>query len=145
MPAHRVRPRSHPSGIRWWAVAVILGMTVATHQRARVWCSEVALWQSAVRSTPLKPRPRMNLGTAYAHADAFDQARVHFHYAIHLTHGSTRSPDERLNGPELGRINLAILDWREGDYLGAQLRLRDITIRRPDFTSIQPLCVSVGC
>jgi hypothetical protein len=44
-------------------VAVMAALTAA---RVGVWCDDQRLWQEAVRVSPLKPRPLVNLATVYA-------------------------------------------------------------------------------
>ncbi len=56
------------------AAAILLLAAVATHARAEVWSSELALWQDSEPKSPDKPRDHFQL--AYAYLNAGDCARA---------------------------------------------------------------------
>jgi protein O-mannosyl-transferase len=65
-------------------VAVILGCSVATFQRNRVWASPLTLWEDAVVKAPQLARPRMFLAEAYEKAGRTGQALGMWRQVLHL-------------------------------------------------------------
>jgi tetratricopeptide (TPR) repeat protein len=63
-------------------IALILG--AATHKRADVWSSELALWQDTVEKTPQNWRAHFNLATAYYNLGRCDTAVNEFQNATKL-------------------------------------------------------------
>ena len=54
--------------LRATACAAVLLLTIATHARAEVWSSAVALWQDAAQKSPNKPRVHFQLANSYCGA-----------------------------------------------------------------------------
>jgi tetratricopeptide (TPR) repeat protein len=61
---------------------VVLG--IATHQRARVWSSEVALWEDSVAKSPWNARAHFHLAVAYYVEKRCQDALRHFAEAARL-------------------------------------------------------------
>ncbi len=75
------------STLRWTrlaAAAAALALVAITALRNRDYRSEVALWESTVRSAPAKARPHHNLGCAYALAGRYDDAERELKAAVAL-------------------------------------------------------------
>ena len=92
-------------------------MVLATAARVHVWGAERLLWQDAVRHSPEKPRPWINLGRLEALDGADAVAARAFVTAAVLA----RQPDRfRIEGPmrggEVARFNLAVLRATQGRY-----------------------------
>lgn len=75
-------------GIRKAAAALLVIATVvfsaATFKRNGLWASETALWEDAVRKSPLKARPHNNLGLGYIEAGLGEKAEREFKTALLL-------------------------------------------------------------
>ncbi|HZY02824.1 MAG TPA: tetratricopeptide repeat protein [Anaeromyxobacteraceae bacterium] len=71
------------------AMAVVLAS--ATWARNAVWRSELSLWSDAVAKSPLKSRPRDNLGLALAHLGREPEAVEQFREAARLDPGNARA------------------------------------------------------
>lgn len=73
--------------VRTAAAALVLAsivLAVATYQRNAVWQSKVSLWEDVVRKSPLKARPRNNLGESYNDEGRFEEAMEQFKAAVRL-------------------------------------------------------------
>lgn len=59
-----------------WTTAslMILCFSVMAHQRNAVWKTDVTLWSDAIEKSPLKARPYINRGYAYARIQRWNQA-----------------------------------------------------------------------
>jgi protein O-mannosyl-transferase len=66
------------------ALAVILGLCFMTFQRNVIYRDPVLLWSDTVKKSPLKARPRNNLGHAYALRDDWERAIEEFRIAVQL-------------------------------------------------------------
>ncbi len=60
----------------------VTALCILTAVRNREYRSEVALWQSTVREAPKNPRALNNLGVAYEHANAPDDAHSAYLHAV---------------------------------------------------------------
>ncbi len=72
---------------RWFLampILVVVALTVATHQRNKVWQSEQSLWSNVVNGSPRLPRGFNNLGMALSAQGQLAQAEVAYRQAIGL-------------------------------------------------------------
>jgi hypothetical protein len=65
---------------------IIALCAVLSWQQARVWRTELTLWQHAVAIDPLRPGPHLALGVAYQHLDRFKDARQEYGRTVELAH-----------------------------------------------------------
>lgn len=66
---------------------ILLTFTWLTYRRNETWRSEVQIWEAAVRSSPLKPRPRINLAHALTktnNPDVYERALREYDNALVL-------------------------------------------------------------
>lgn len=63
---------------------LLLALAIATHQRARVWSSEVALWEDSVAKSPSNARAHFHLAVAYYVERRCQEALRHFAEAARL-------------------------------------------------------------
>jgi tetratricopeptide (TPR) repeat protein len=85
------------------AVFLVLAFSGATYARNATWGSRIRLWEDTVRKSPLKLRPRVNLGLAYYDAGMVDEAISEYRAALDI------SPDEGK-----AHLNLALAYHRKG-------------------------------
>jgi tetratricopeptide (TPR) repeat protein len=64
---------------------LLLVLAIATHQRARVWSSEVALWEDSVAKSPSNARAHFHLAVAYYVEKRCQDALRHFAEAARLS------------------------------------------------------------
>lgn len=103
---HRMRPAPYAALV---AVLLLTALSWATHQRNRIYETEITFWQDAAERNPDNSRAANNLGMAYAIHCRFDEAAAAFNRAIAL------APDEYH-----ARINLILL--RKGQLPGVDLQ-----------------------
>jgi Tfp pilus assembly protein PilF len=65
-------------------VMLSLVSTGIAYQRNRVWCCSMTLWEDAVKKSPLKRRPRNNLGMAYFSEGRLGRAKEQLYKALEL-------------------------------------------------------------
>ena len=98
------------------AVGTVLVLTAAA--RVHVWGDEHRLWREAVRVSPTKPRPWINLGREYALIGADALAAAAYRTAANVASAPGRSPIERAEAQAVAARNVAALegpawdDWR---------------------------------
>jgi tetratricopeptide (TPR) repeat protein len=63
-------------------IVLIVGLSVWTYQRNRVWKNELALWSDVVKKSPNKARPHHNLGMALENQGMIDKAIAHYQKAL---------------------------------------------------------------
>ena len=63
---------------------VLLAAAAATHARAAVWSSAVALWEDTVRKSPNKARDHFQLALAYYDQGSFDRSVAEYQKAAQL-------------------------------------------------------------
>jgi tetratricopeptide (TPR) repeat protein len=61
---------------------LVVCYSVLTYQRNIVWKDEISLWSDTIRRSPLKARPYINRGLAYAAKGNYDQAMADYNQAI---------------------------------------------------------------
>ena len=66
------------------AAVILIGFSVLTYQRNKVWKAEALLWEDTIQKSPSKPRPYNNGGMFYAHKGDLTQAIADFNKAIEL-------------------------------------------------------------
>jgi tetratricopeptide (TPR) repeat protein len=64
--------------------SVLVAAGIATHQRAAVWASPLALWEDTVRKSPENARARFQLGFAYYEVGRCDDALREYETAARL-------------------------------------------------------------
>jgi Flp pilus assembly protein TadD len=102
------------------AVALLWGVTTAT--RIGVWGNELTIWQEAVRVSPHKPRPWVNLGRMLAQTGRPDAAAAAYHWASVVS--TNRPPLEARIGRGMALVNLGILRL-ETDHAGGMLLIQE--------------------
>jgi tetratricopeptide (TPR) repeat protein len=80
--ARRTQARRSAAAAVMGGLLVVLG--IATHQRARVWSSEVALWEDSVAKSPWNARAHFHLAVAYYVEKRCQDALRHFSEAARL-------------------------------------------------------------
>jgi protein O-mannosyl-transferase len=88
-------------------VILSVSLSAATFQRNRVWQTKLALWEDVVKKSPLKSRPRNNLGNCYMlvgdhfraveeyrKAIVFDKNNIEAYYNLGMGLEKTGRPDE---------------------------------------------------
>ena len=92
-------------GRRWgtrWGVAVgvcvVLGLSLAAHDRAQVWGDPVTLWQDALDKAPRHRAARVNYGVALLQAGRYEEAKAAFADAVR------RHPESFVAHRSLGAI-----------------------------------------
>lgn len=89
---------------------VVLIFSVMTYQRNKVWQTEIALWQDAVRRAPRRAWSHMALGIAYHRKDLLDQAIEFYEQALAL------DPTERITYFNLGSAYRSKGDYDKAKY-----------------------------
>lgn len=72
-------------------ILILAIFAVMTVQRNHVWGSAISLWEDTALKSPLKPRPRAELATAYAEAGRLDEAIREYDNAILLAQSTPDS------------------------------------------------------
>ena len=76
---------SRRPSVRWLlALPVLLALGAISHQRARLWRSEVQLWRDAVDEDPRAPVSRLNLAAAYFDLGFPEQAEAEYQACLDL-------------------------------------------------------------
>lgn len=107
--------------VRSALVVVGIAMVLATAARVQVWSGpERGIWMPAVRHSPEKPRPLINLGRMFAIDGADDLAANAFLRAADLAADPRRLAFE---GPtralDSARLNLALIRAQQGRFTDA--------------------------
>ncbi len=89
-------------------------LAVATYARNRVWDDDVSLWRDAVDKSPVKARPRVNLGAAHGNRGELDAAAREYEQAVRIAPDLAEAR-RNLGGTyfKLGRIDEAIREYHE--------------------------------
>lgn len=112
-------------------VVILAIFVVATIRRNEVWRSEVRLWEDAARKSPLKPRPRQNLGVALVKAG--DRAGAFRQFTAAMELAGNRSPHEAEAAFRLATLSLSELLINEGRYSEAATILVEGWSRAPRY------------
>ena len=64
--------------------AVIVGLSVWTYQRNRVWENKITLWSDVVKKSPGKARPHFNLGAAFSEQKRDGEAIPQYQRALEI-------------------------------------------------------------
>lgn len=117
-----------------WASRWVIGLWVClclfvTYERAWTWADEGRLWQAAIETTPLKPRPWLNYGRTRAIAGDEYGARLAYGRALSLADDS-RSPYEQAATQILVGVNLALADLQAGSYESSARHLHAVMQHR---------------
>ncbi|MGD2099691.1 MAG: tetratricopeptide repeat protein [Desulfobacterales bacterium] len=64
--------------------ALVIGLSVWTYQRNRVWENKVTLWTDVVKKSPGKARPHFNLGSAFSGQKEDEQAIPQYQRALEI-------------------------------------------------------------
>ncbi len=120
-------------------VSLIVGgllLSLLTSSRVHVWGDERLLWMEAVRVSPDKPRPWVNLGKQYAIHGELALAVDAFQESIRRAANPARSRDEQVLGRALAEANLAVLRYQQGDRVTALQMVDAIVARHPRLSSV---------
>lgn len=101
-------------------VFVVVG-TLWTHNRNMIWGDSVALWGDAVKKSPEKVRPHVNLGVAYGENGQLEKSIHYLQKAVHI------KPDYVET-----HYNLAFSLLGKGDYRQAEQHARVALEIRPN-------------
>jgi len=73
-----------PRRLNLIAAGIIIGFSIVTFQRNRVWRDEIALWGDTAQKSPHKARAQYCLGYAYFNKGDFNKALTHFDQAVQI-------------------------------------------------------------
>ena len=115
------------------SVLVVGGLVLSllTATRVQAWRGDLPLWAEAVRLSPAKPRPWVNLGKEYHLRGHHDLARWAYQTAIDLSGRAGRSRDEQVYGRAIAEANLALLRYQQGAEAEARRMVDAIVARTP--------------
>jgi tetratricopeptide (TPR) repeat protein len=63
---------------------LVVGLSVGTYQRNRVWVNDISLWSDVVKKSPNKARPHFNLGAAYSKQNRSEEAIPFYRRALEI-------------------------------------------------------------
>jgi tetratricopeptide (TPR) repeat protein len=101
--------------------ALVLIFSVSSYQRNSIWLSEFTLWQDAIIKSPLKSRPYIYTGIAYAKAKEYKEAYKFLSRAVIVNPTDIEA-----------KYNLAILYRELNRYDLAEAELKRAITVRPD-------------
>ena len=94
-----------------------IGMVLTTGARVQVWRGgDLTLWQEAVRHSPEKPRPWINLGAAWQAEGQLERAAAAFQTAAWWADDPSRRSETAMRARDVARLNLALLFVQQGRY-----------------------------
>lgn len=102
------------------AVLVIAGFSYGTHERNKVWQTEISLWSDVVKKSPHKSRPYDNLAAAHIRRGEYALAKPYLLKAMQL------NPKNYAN-----MVNLAQVYLSENDSQRAKNILMDVVRLKP--------------
>ncbi|MBF0503470.1 MAG: tetratricopeptide repeat protein [Candidatus Omnitrophica bacterium] len=70
--------------INWVTAFILIGFSILTYQRNKVWMSDFVLWDDTARKSPHKARPYNNRGNAYEKQGNLTQAMLDYNKAIEI-------------------------------------------------------------
>ena len=76
--------QEHQKKIFLMGVAILIGFSLLTYQRNKVWNNDLALWDDTVHKSPHKARPYLNRGMNYYKRGEFTKAIFDFNKAIEI-------------------------------------------------------------
>lgn len=117
--------------LRVVCVVCLVGLGTMTHARAFAWQSDETLWGAAVETTPLKPRPRINLGRVLAARGDYEGGRREFVAAYQLSFDERRSQYQREFSRSVAQTNLAHVFVRTGKIDAAMETLDRVLLEWP--------------
>ena len=96
-------------------VCVVAGVfSCLTYLRNNIWKNEISLWEDAVKKSPNKLRPLINLGKAYLKQENFEPAIIHLNKALKLNPKSHKAYNNRGVFYRLkGKYDLALEDYNK--------------------------------
>ena len=65
--------------------ALVVGLSVWTYQRNRVWENKITLWSDVVKKSPGKARPHFNLGAAFSEQKRDEEAIPQYQRALEIS------------------------------------------------------------
>ena len=107
------------------AAVILIGFSVLTYQRNKVWEDEVTLWNDTVKKSPHKARPYDGLGTAYDMRGNLTQTLFNYNKAIEIdSHNAGLYYNRGRVYQRQGNLTLALSDYNkaieiEPDYAEA--------------------------
>ena len=117
-----------------WVLLAVLGLSLATFARAQTWQNELALWTDAVKVSPHKPRPFINLGLALEQAKDWDGALQAHQTAFALAFQPRLSLYQQRFSQVASETNIARILAQTGHEVEAERMLTDIVRRHPAFS-----------
>lgn len=120
--------------IAWvFPLCVLVTCGYLTHQRLKVWQSDLTLWRDAASKTPTKPRPVMDYGRALEMSGDMDGAMEQFRRTISLTLDDRRGAKSNRFALAAAETNIAHLYLRTGKQATALKVLEGTLSWWPDF------------
>lgn len=118
-------------------VCWMVSLPLLTFQQTHVWTSEKALWANAVKFSPLKPRPHINLGRAFELDH--DQANAEDQYllTISLSYDERRPGWSQRFARAAAETNIAHLEMTHGLNASAMRILDQVIAEWPEFPYAQ--------
>jgi tetratricopeptide (TPR) repeat protein len=109
-----------------WAFLVLAALALGwtTHERNKVYHSQLAMWSDVVHKAPHNPRAHYNLAMALAGRGRFEEAIHHYHSAVRIC---PHYP--------MAQNNLGVLLAERGDHREAIRHYRLALIVQPDLAS----------
>lgn len=108
-----------------------LVLSLLTATRVQTWRGDLPLWAEAVRQSPDKPRPWVNLGKQYHLRGQHALAAWAYQTAIDLSGRAGRSRDEQVYGSAIAGANLALLRYQQGAREEARAQVAAIVAQAP--------------
>lgn len=125
------------------ALGWLASLPILSWVRIPIFTDERALWQDAVNGSPLKPRPRVNLGIQAHRVGDVVAAEANYRLALELSANPARSPNEQHTGFAVATTNLALLALERGDIDAADVLMQPIRERYRTFQQAEPILEAI--
>ncbi len=97
-------------------------LSYLTYQRNKVWQTPITLWEDALKKSPNRLRPKINLGSAYLEYDRYDDAIDHFTQVIEMDGQYTMAYNHRGNAyRHKKQYDLALADLNKAMSLDSSI------------------------
>ena len=115
-------------------LAILLVLAVMTFKRNAVWRDPIRLWRDTAAKSPLKSRPRINLGREYFLRGRLDLALQEYQQAELL---AMNEPEPTRSRAEmLASVNIADLFIHENRFNEAHEILKEAWLKHPHFSGL---------
>ena len=104
-----------------------------TAARVPVWQSSETLWRDAMRTSPEKLRPVLNVAAALDRAGNTGGAAIYYTRAMEMARNPARPERERETALVIARTNMASVAMRTGDYARARVLIDAVLDGHPAF------------